>query len=943
MRCVINIMMLLTGMINSYAVFAQQLSNKGKEFWAGYGHHQFMEPGIAGDVANKQNMQLCFVAEDVPAHVIVTIDGIGYKEEYDVPAHGIIKSRLLPRGLPESVTDSRLYTPPVALGGTGSEGVFAGKGIHIVSNVAIVCYAGIYSLTGVAMSLLLPVETWGYSYVSAATRQLYNTTSNADCFSWIYVVAKENDTRVKIVPSVPSRNGRRSGESFEVTLQKGDVYQLLGAAVNNEEGYDLSGTTVTSISNEAGKCKPVAVFAGSSGTAIACTATGKVSGDNLMQQVFPAHAWGLRYVTAPTSQHDAAEVANVNVYRITVKDPETVVTKNGMRLYGLNGTYYEFQSNKADYIEADQPVMVAQYIPSENNCFYTGKGDPELIYISPLEQAVKQTVFYRGKGAGIEVNYLTLVIPDEGMASLKIDGVLNAYTTRYPHPNLPGYTVVVKRWEALETQCTVESEAAFTGITYGLGSNVSYGYNAGTNLQPVSGKAAIRNVKGAGAGDNAYTCVNTPVTLSLLMRYQPVKIQWQLSALSAVLTPAQDVVADMPVANSVVQINGQIWYRYSLPKEYRFKATGFFTIPVLTTNDGVATCDHTEQIAYIVEVRKAPVAGFSIAYEHCNDLQQVSFTGDSLFTGGEVVQGWSWIFTGSGEMYTADGKKATQQWTPGDYTLQLTTVSEEGCVADTTRLLSLSGKPHAAFTVAPVNVCVGEEQVFTDKSTITTGLVTSWFWRFSDGTTSSVQYPVKRFANAGSYTAALTVVSDQGCEAEPARQDVEVYPLPVIDAGNSFTTSVGSAVRLQATAVDTSNTRFEWTPVLGLSDAHLLNPLLHVLQDQAYTLTATNQYGCTSSDVMTIAVLKPVEVPDVFSPNGDGINDKWVIPHLSEYPGATVSVYNRYGQVVFYSRGYSSAWDGTVNGSILPAGVYYYIIQLKNGTGNLQGGLTLLR
>lgn len=935
--------MLLTGMINSYAVLAQQLSNKGKEFWVAYGHHQFMEPGVTGGPANGQQMLLCFVADATPAHIIVTISGTSYREEYDVPAHGVLKSGLLPKGLPESAIDSRLYTPPPAEGGTGSEGVFTSKGIHIVSNTPIVCYAHIEGGGGQAASLLMPVDTWGYSYVSASIRQLYNNTSNKDCFSWLYVIAREDNTKVAIIPAAPSRNGRRAGERFEITLQQGQIYQLLGAAVNGEESYDLSGTTITSVANGAGKCLPVAVFAGSSNTGVICTGTARVSGDNLMQQLFPCHAWGTRYVTAPTSVHDDAAVANVNVFRITVKDPETVVTKNGMRLYGLNDTYYEFQSNKADYIEADQPVMLSQYIPSQGTCFYTGKGDPELMYLSAMEQAVKQTVFYRGNSGSIEVNYLTLVIPDNGLQSLKIDGVLNAYSASYPHPNLPGYTVVVKRWAAAETECMVESDVAFTGITYGLGNYESYGYNAGTNLQGVSGTAVIKNSLSSIAGDNGYTCARTPVKLLLQMRYKPVKIEWKLSELAAVLSPAADVVMDRPVAESQMVVNGQTWYRYALPGEYLFSKDGIYTIAVFTTYEGEEMCAHTEEIPYAVEVRKVPVAGFSVAYEHCSDMQQLSFTGDSLFTDGEVVKSWHWKFTGSGETYTAGEQKITEQWTPGEYTISLTTVSAAGCVADSIRLLTLSGKPNADFSVEPENVCLGEKQVFHDSSTISYGSIKSWNWQFSDGTRTTVQHPEKQFVRDGVYTVQLKVVSDQACESVSAEKKVQVYPLPVVNAGNTITAGSGDLIRLPAIAGDTSNTTFEWSPVTGLSNAHMLNPFLHVQQDQVYTLTATSEYGCIASDVLTVAVLKPVEVPDVFSPNGDGINDKWIIPHLTDYAGAVVSVYNRYGQVVFSSKGYSNPWDGTANGKLLPAGVYYYIIRLKNATGKLQGAVTLLR
>jgi gliding motility-associated-like protein len=84
-------------------------------------------------------------------------------------------------------------------------------------------------------------------------------------------------------------------------------------------------------------------------------------------------------------------------------------------------------------------------------------------------------------------------------------------------------------------------------------------------------------------------------------------------------------------------------------------------------------------------------------------------------------------------------------------------------------------------------------------------------------------------------------------------------------------------------------------------------------------------------------------VPNAFSPNGDGINDTWMIQYLDTYPGCTVDVYNRYGQVIFHSTGYSRPWDGRMNGQPLPIGTYYWIIDPKNGRRQVSGSVTIIR
>ncbi|MCO5951129.1 gliding motility-associated C-terminal domain-containing protein [Mucilaginibacter flavidus] len=102
-----------------------------------------------------------------------------------------------------------------------------------------------------------------------------------------------------------------------------------------------------------------------------------------------------------------------------------------------------------------------------------------------------------------------------------------------------------------------------------------------------------------------------------------------------------------------------------------------------------------------------------------------------------------------------------------------------------------------------------------------------------------------------------------------------------------------------------------------------------------------------TSNAITVAFNPPsqciIVVPNTFTPNGDGINDLWNITALLYYPDCSLSVFNRYGSVVYRSIGYGKPWDGTTNGSNLPVGTYYYILDLKNGKKPMSGSVTILR
>ena len=109
-----------------------------------------------------------------------------------------------------------------------------------------------------------------------------------------------------------------------------------------------------------------------------------------------------------------------------------------------------------------------------------------------------------------------------------------------------------------------------------------------------------------------------------------------------------------------------------------------------------------------------------------------------------------------------------------------------------------------------------------------------------------------------------------------------------------------------------------------------------------YTLHVTSP--CTTvSDTAQVKVYKKIVIPSVFSPNADGINDTWYIIGLDAYSESLLTVYTRSGQKVFTNIGGSIAWDGTYNGKLLPDGVYYYVIDLKNSTPMLSGYITILK
>ncbi|MFN2423930.1 MAG: gliding motility-associated C-terminal domain-containing protein, partial [Cryomorphaceae bacterium] len=126
---------------------------------------------------------------------------------------------------------------------------------------------------------------------------------------------------------------------------------------------------------------------------------------------------------------------------------------------------------------------------------------------------------------------------------------------------------------------------------------------------------------------------------------------------------------------------------------------------------------------------------------------------------------------------------------------------------------------------------------------------------------------------------------------------------------------------------------YEWTPIAGGSfDGGAENPRGFLTETTIFTVVVTDAEGCTASDSVLVTVLPSVEISSGFTPNNDGVNDRWIIDNIELFPESLVSIFNRWGQLLYRQRSYNmgNAWDGTYEGSALPIGTYYYTIELND-------------
>ena len=171
------------------------------------------------------------------------------------------------------------------------------------------------------------------------------------------------------------------------------------------------------------------------------------------------------------------------------------------------------------------------------------------------------------------------------------------------------------------------------------------------------------------------------------------------------------------------------------------------------------------------------------------------------------------------------------------------------------------------------------------------------------------------------------------------------FILPTPDAGQDALVVSGAAVNLGVAGAD-ETWQYAWTPAADVvfveASSTPTNPLL---ETTSFILEATSLEGCTGSDTVVVEVLQELDIPSGFTPNDDGTNDRWNLNGLDQYPSAEITVFNRWGDVLFTQGADDGPWDGRVNGIVVPVGTYYYHIRVDEPALQTEwtGPITIMR
>lgn len=256
-------------------------------------------------------------------------------------------------------------------------------------------------------------------------------------------------------------------------------------------------------------------------------------------------------------------------------------------------------------------------------------------------------------------------------------------------------------------------------------------------------------------------------------------------------------------------------------------------------------------------------------------------------------------------------------------TYQVTVTNPAGCTATSAKLTltRYDGSTVQLDSIAPL--CSTDSSVVTLRGQPAGGVYAG------PGITGDQFNPA--VAGVGQHRLTYTVTIPNGCPTAQSRY-VSVLRGPTLTGPTQYQIPRGERVQLQTQSNELIKS-YRWEPPTDLSRSDVDSPVASPTQTTPYQLIAVDSMGCASTFSVRVEVVEPLYIPSAFTPNADGLNDTWAIPNSAAFPFCEVAVYNRWGELVFYSKGYTRPWDGTYRQVPVDEGVYTY--RILTGPGAL--------
>lgn len=773
-----------------------QISTIGKEFWVGYMDNNRILPGAS----DRAVLEITAV-EDAD----LTIEFLGQT-----------RSGSLSKGERYNfIVDSQDYDLHHRFSGRVEN-----KGIFISSTGDLSVYAFNERIRSADGTVVLPVGALGKDYL--VTSHFERLTApveydgNVDNESELLVIATEDNTQIEITKSMAS------SAPISITLNRGQSYQI-------KERYDLTGSRIRVIGDDANSCKKIAVFGGNKWTSVGNCGS---ANDNLFQQAYPVTTWGQSFIHVGLEGRTSGELV-----KVLASEDGTDVFVNGTNRGTINSAKFltlDFDVNETVSITTSKPTSVTVFSKSQG-CNRIGdpkfdQGDPFMITYSPNEQLLKDVKFSALSLQSIQAHYVSILVPAGAQATTILDGT-NIGSSFSQVPGNPSFYFA--RLLISQGVHQLTNPEGFIAYVYGFGFLESYGYAVGAALDNLNFEVKAEyefDVEG-----ERIACLDQEGT-------------WTITPESEAFTYFTWDFGD----GSVLQEGQEVTHTFTKP--------GIYEVTV-TASISPNTCDQQEEETFKVEVLES-TAELVGANSVCPDVEELIYKLDFPVNiksvtfeveGGTIVENY--------------GDSVLVNWGPANPNAKITAtpLSTNGCLAAAISLdVVINQKLDAEDPVGSRAVCFDPLTTHLYNApnssdgrgyewAVTGGVIISG----KDRNTVEVSWNVPGIVGTVSYTTYSLI--DQSCEgtSEPLEVNVAeefVVSISSIENVNCFGDASGKLILEIQGGV--APLKFTWS-----HDPDLNTAVAEGLPVGIYTVTVTDQLGCEKIiENMEITEPAPLEI-----------------------------------------------------------------------------------
>jgi len=388
------------------------------------------------------------------------------------------------------------------------------------------------------------------------------------------------------------------------------------------------------------------------------------------------------------------------------------------------------------------------------------------------------------------------------------------------------------------------------------------------------------------------------------------------------------------------------------PHTVVFNTAGTHNINLQITD---ANGTHDTTIAIVVNNCAQPQASFIASADTICMGDSITFTDNSTGSG---INTWNWTFNGGNPLIAnTPGPHTVSFNNAGSFNITLQ-INYPGGSSDTTITIVVDScnSPIAAIGMNPSNGKICKNGCVEFSYNGSGGKPTSWVWTFEGAVpdSSNLEDPglVCWPDTIGKFVVTLEVTNAYGTSS--VIDTITVSDPAILTAYSDTTITFGTNVTLTAQATDTSGNiisggTYTWSPINNLTCVLCqTTTVIQPTDTSIYIVAYEAENGCIVYDTVTVNVDMQfnIGVPSAFTPNGDGTNDLLLVRGEIGIESLTFSIYNRYGQEVFFTSEKTEGWDGTHNSNPVNPGVFVYYIKATMLDGTIQelkGNVTLIR